>query len=454
MRCHRPKISPIELGKDISLQSEPKNCLGFQDEPLKNGNQMEKLPASEQRVITEDTLNQKLNVLLDGQILPENVTSATVESQPVPKKKIWRDKSNTLEVNSQTMKLSEIMDQVSILKERVLTPFWNQHSRDISQKLWLPTEIGSVGLVLNSLKRSSRTNRGESWFSIKHKHPPRKNSLMTSFQLSQYFLPDSMDSGVTHLKRKLEKKPVKTLKIKIFPTIQEKEKLNLIFQQYRWYYNATLSIVNKEYGESLTEREKYSYSHIRDLVRKYRYEEERTDDKVIRNYIKENGLDKVPTPDWWEGKVHSRIPRGAAKKFTGNLNSSLSNFKVGNIKKFKMNFLKGKNRLEHALFEDKNYPKFIRNIKGRYWYTTKSHKRVKISLNEITSKEKGLELLHDKEKDTYFIHYPVPRDWFPEDDRRNDKQVRLNQIKERVISLDPGVRKFLVGMIPRENQCL
>jgi excisionase family DNA binding protein len=47
----------------------------------------------------------------------------TVESQPEVKKKIWKDKLSSLDVNTLIMKLSLIMDQALTSKEKVLTPF-------------------------------------------------------------------------------------------------------------------------------------------------------------------------------------------------------------------------------------------------------------------------------------------------------------------------------------------
>jgi putative transposase len=69
----------------------------------------------------------------------------------------------------------------------------------------------------------------------------------------------------------------------------------------------------------------------------------------------------------------------------------------------------------------------------------------------LNIKKRGLEIIHDKVSDKYFLHYPVDRDWFPEDDRRNDKQGTLFTSDDRIISLDPGIRKFLVGYDPRGN---
>ena len=59
-----------------------------------------------------------------------------------------------------------------------------------------------------------------------------------------------------------------------------------------------------------------------------------------------------------------------------------------------------------------------------------------------------MKLYTKKKQENTFLHYPVDRDWFPSDDRRNDSQVKYVSKGERIISLDPGIRKFLVGYDP------
>ena len=132
-------------------------------------------------------------------------------------------------------------------------------SKEISEKLWLPTKIDCVDSVLNSSKESfSNTLKGKSWFSIKRKHPHMKNLLMTSFQSSLFSLPDYMDlevvkSKITSKNQSQKKKSqivhknvekLKTLKFRLFPTEDEKEQLQIQFDQFRWYYNSTLTIKN------------------------------------------------------------------------------------------------------------------------------------------------------------------------------------------------------------------
>jgi len=380
--------------------------------------------------------------------------SAIVESQPPHKKKIWKDKLNILDVNILTTKSLKILDQALTLKEKVLTPFWTPHSKEISEKLWLPTEIDCADSVLNSSSESLKAPMGKSWFSIKKKHPQKKNSLMTSFQSSQFSLPDSMDSEVTQLKTKYGNPPpvaLKTLKIRLFPTQEETKKLQMMFEQYRWYYNATVAIVYQHYGaDKITDIKSYSNRSIRDLIRKYEYTEEEFEHLVFQSFEYKEERDETPIPPWWNrNEIHSRLPRGASDKFTSSLNSAISNYKNRNVKHFEMKFMSKKRSTDYLHFEDKQFPSFIRKIKSNYWFTNSKGRRDRISFSDITTIEKGIEIIYEKDTGRYFLHYPVDRNWFPEEDRRNESQVKFISEGDRIISLDPGVRKFLVGYDPR-----
>jgi hypothetical protein len=132
------------------------------------------------------------------------------------------------------------------------------------------------------------------------------------------------------------------------------------------------------------------------------------------------------------------------------LNSALSNYKNGNIKKFKMRYLGKKNPFNILYFEDKGFPAFIRKMKSNYWFTNRNGKKSRISFTDIDIK-KGCEIIYEKKTNRYFLHYAVPKDWYPEEDRRRDSQTRYTSKGGRIIALDPGVRKFLVGYDPSGN---
>ena len=461
------------MRKNFSDLNKQVNCSMSQLEPLKNGKLLEKSIVLELKEDTEDSLlmkssnlknqiNGNPNQQFDSMKNNKNQLSM-LECPHTRKKKTWRDKLDYSKLNFQITKLSQTSDLVLTGEEKDLIPLSIQRSKEISNLLWLPTEIDCVDSVLSSSRESSEnTQMGKSWFSIQKKHPQKKNSLMTSFQSLQYSLPESMDSVQTQSKRKLnkqeskketkketEKKNLKTIKIRIFPDKNEKSKLQDMFNQYKWYYNATLSIVHQHYGDKLTEPLKYSNITIRKLIKKYNYIESEQEDKKERYFEYDETRNEMPNPNFWDYN-HNRVPRGAIEKFVSSLNSCISNYKNGNIKKFKMKFLSKKNPTEMVHFEDISYPSFIKNIKSNYWYKNNEGRRKRISFSDIEI-EKGLEIIHDKIKDRYIIHYPVPNNWYPQDDIRCESQTKYESKGDRLISLDPGVRKFLVGYDPSGN---
>ena len=208
-----------------------------------------------------------------------------------------------------------------------------------------------------------------------------------------------------------------------------------MFNQYRWYYNAILDVSSRVEGGDF-KKKKYSFYSMRDLLRKYHFDEE------SRKFEHHEDLESFPIPSWWED-VHNRVIRGSVKKFTSSLNSAISNRSAGHNKGFKMSFLsrKSPNYLIH--FEDKNFPKFLKKIPSMYWYRNDGG-RTRISYNDLKS-QRGLEVLWERTTNKYYFLVPVDRDWYPEDDRRRESQAVST---ERVIALDPGVRKFLVGYDP------
>ncbi len=436
-------------------QKKHVNCSVLPSEHSKNGAVRVRYQALERKEDIADSSERKSSLsTTPGQIT--GLAYATVESLPGGRKKIWKDRLSTSELNILTMKLCLIMDQDSTLKDENFRPWWTEQSREISEKLWLPTKIDCVDSVLSSSKELSRnTPMGQSWFSINKRHPPKKSLSMTSFQSSQYSLPDSTDSEVVPLRERSERH-LKTLKMRIFPTQKEKEKLDLLFKQQRWYYNATLNIVGRiNKGKEPTK--KLYFSSLRDLLRTYEYTEkvvEREGDVLVfQSFEKKEGRNEMFEPYWWND-IHSRIPRGAIKKFVGNVNSSIENKRNGNINHFKLGYASAKGPTEFLHFEDLKFPAFIKKIKSRYWYRTKSGKRKSISFLEIFkgTKKRGIEIVHDKIRDIYMLHYPVEVDWYPPKDRRSDNQAApVNG--DTVIALDPGIRKFMVGYDP-SGHCL
>jgi putative transposase len=226
-----------------------------------------------------------------------------------------------------------------------------------------------------------------------------------------------------------------------------------MFDQQCWYYNVILQITYDHHFENgYFNKNKFTFIDLRKLLRQHKYFDERSNGLIFQGFDFDENRSQNPIPEWWKPKdVHNRVPRGAVAKFTSSLNSAISNFKNGNTTKFKMKFKSKKSVTEMLHFEDSSFPSFIRHIESRYWFTSKTGKKSFISYSDIKSK-KGLEVLHEKETDRFYLHVPIDRNWFPDEDRRTENQGKYFFKKKRVIALDPGVRKFLTGYDP-EGKC-
>ena len=147
--------------------------------------------------------------------------------------------------------------------------------------------------------------------------------------------------------------------------MEEKKKLQVMMDQFRWYYNSTLTIVYNHYGyDKLLNKKKYSNYTIRDIVRKYEYKETHLENIVVKDFVYNENRNQQLIPPWWKNEVHSRLPRGAVDKFVSSLNSAISNFNNKNIRKFDMKYRTKKSKTDYLHFEDKSYPSFIKKIKS------------------------------------------------------------------------------------------
>lgn len=392
-----------------------------------------------------------------------NLTSATQGSPPGDNQQTSTDKLNCSLLNSQATLLLKILDQESTSKEKDSSPFWTMRSKEISEKLPLHTKTGSVVSVMTSSSQSSlNVPMGKSWFSIEETSLQPRNSLTTSSLLLPSLLPDCMDLGAIKSKTKStsssKKKGVliRTLKGRILPTKEEEKKLQMMTEQSRWYYNFLVGVINSHYSkEAMIKKGSFSEYAIRDFLSSYVYKEENQGDFIQRWFEEREDKEtntKQVVPEWWKGDVHSRLPRGVAKKITQNLNSMISNYLNGNIKDFELRPRSAKKtHNEFILFEDKNFPSFIRQMKGQYWYTGRDGRRKRCSLQDLMDQTdpKGVEVIYEKQTGRYFFNYPVDADFYPDDDRRNENQDTLKSSNgEKIVSLDPGVRKFMVGYDP------
>ena len=417
----------------MSLPQKQKKSLKSQKQPSKDGKNKEKLKLSGQKenLPIEDTTFLTFLKNLQEEEKKQYVnekektdTSVIVESLREINREILNVKNNTLANDTQLIKSLRISDQVSTLRGKVLKPFWTSQSTEISKNLWLPIKTVCADSDLKSLNTSSQNFlTQQSWFSTKRQQHLQKNLQKTYCPSRQCSLPDFMECEKENIQ-------LKTLKIRLILTSEEKKNLKHYFGQYRWYYNCAKNIYElNEYKY----KKKITKSSFRDELRTYKYIDKNTYEKVNGN--------EFPKAPWMEDiHIHNRIPRGAIHNFIANVNAAISNKKAGNIKDFNLKFREKKDRFQVLTFEDSQIPKDIKKYKGIYKIGNKG----KISFQDLQNKDgckmRGITIRHDTQLNRYYALYPID-----EKILFNKRDNKMNVNKSSFISLDTGVRTFQTG---------
>jgi len=367
-------------------------------QPLsETGQKTEKSTSSDHKEV-EDCITKKMSSEFSDKHKPK-IKLKTIEKEssmhvsvPRIKLKILKDKSNSYDPNIQTIKSLKISDQVSTGKEKVLKPFWNKYTKEISQKLWSPTKIDCVDSDLNCSNGSVKNTILKSWFSIqsqKQKIEPKNwQKIYSLLSLSSSQKTTDSDPLTT------DNSEIKVKKIKMLPNLQQKMKLRSWFGIYRFIYNQGLRLLkSKLYGTGSL------LKHFRNLLVK---------DQNYQN-------DKQ-----WVSELPFDTRDYAIKEL---LQSFKTNIKSGH--QFDMKF------------KSKKYSQSM-EIRVRQYNATRGKYKF---LSEIQKTELIPELTHDikVQMDTDGSFYMI----IPLDVMRNE-----NQVPHRVISIDPGIRTLITGYTP------
>ena len=170
---------------------------------------------------------------------------STVELAPEIKDQILNLKSNILEKDTQTTRLSKILVADLISKEKDLMPYWDQSSMEMSQKLLSLTEIGSVASDLTLSNPLQINTIANSWF-VTSQNSALKPSLFKTFFPSSTFFP--VDFMV------LENTLIRSKKIRIYPQIKDLTQFKKYLGLSRYWFNQAISYLkNAENKASLKE---------------------------------------------------------------------------------------------------------------------------------------------------------------------------------------------------------
>lgn len=307
----------------------------------------------------------------------DSALSAIVELVQPNKKTISQDKLFICDNNSQKQKLSKISDLDLTTNAKVLKPYWNDYSKEIVSHLSWLTEIGFVDSDLNSLSFWSNKTVEKSWFSTKLIQAQNKNWFKTFCQLYMSFHAEStaLEDTITISK-----------KIRILPSPQQKVILRQWLGTYRYVYNHTLYLIQKQ-------------SKTPSWLK-----------------IKTDIINSLPD---WARSVPYQIKSLAIKEAINNLKQQKKQAYL-NHTKFKMKF-KSKKQPQQSCYIPKSaiknsgiYPRILKKLK----YTEK--------LPEIIQ-DSRLVMAYGK----FYLTIPTQR----------SRSISENQGK--IVAIDPGIRKFI-----------
>ena len=213
-----------------------------------------------------------------------------LESRPKNKWTTFLDKLNTsVDQNTLAIELLLMLLQELISKEKVFQPFWTPACKRISERLSLPIGTDFAGLD---------TNSSSNW-SIE---PEEKSPFLTirSIKLQNKSLPKtSYPSSTSSLVDKWEKESMpivkfKTLKMKIYPTMEQKLLLDEFINTSRFVFNKTLEEINNGAQINFQNlRDKLVTENTKKVLDKYKeYDQPINELREMKKRVKEEIKDK------------------------------------------------------------------------------------------------------------------------------------------------------------------
>lgn len=336
----------------------------------------------------EDTLHMIYRGLLIAVLLLiKNKKSVMLEYLPKSKWMTLNDKRIFSDQNSLLTSWLQMLVRELIGNEKVFKPFWTEQCKDISQRLWLPTEIDSVDSPLNFWSGSSNTMESHSWFSNKQKNNPQIKNLQTIFSPSYMFI---------HVD-KWENEGIRTRKIRIYPNASQKILMKKWMGTRRFVYNKSLEKIKKN-------EEKLNFYTLRNKI------------VTAKNNTDIND---------WELETPKDIRAGAIRDMIKNHKTAFSNLKNNNIKGFKMGFCSKKDTPSIEI------PKSaLKNNKGLFLYKSYIPDKIKVGRREKMNFSFDYDCRLQLKNNQWFLLVPI--------------KTKVSKIEDRLgyCSLDPGVRTF------------
>lgn len=393
----------------MSHQTKQPSITTSLKKPSGNGKIKIKLRRKKLKVDTEDILSPtkpkpssisslKRVLNLKKRNLP---TSSTLESALESKKKTSRDKSNSSNKgfkSSKTIKSSQTSVLDSTITDPDLKPFWNDSSKELSKKLWLPTLTD--GPDLDSISSS-----GSSIF-MGHNFSQQTNQL--SNQQKQNLDKISWPSSLTSLpSTTAQENIVCSRKIRIYPNQNQKIQFEKYFGTSRFFYNKGLEYL-KTNG---VKRGNLSFMKLRSKVI--------TSDKDLK------------PEELWQNETPYDTRQLVLKELCASYKSGLTNLKNGNIKQFDLKYKSKRYSIQEVFHCNKKALKInLRLFSSRISQPLRARNKMKRWWEKnVNSIDHDFKIVKEK-PDKYYIILTTTR-----------KKVQKKG-RKKVVALDPGVRTF------------
>lgn len=311
----------------------------------------------------------KKPILKTKTLTKQKTSSCTLGSPATSRKTTLNDRNATLKKriakpekkrNSNTF---TILHPDSISKDEALSQFWTLSKKEQYEQLsWLP-KIDWQGLDSSSSNGYVVNTERKSWFSTTTVQHQPKNSEKTSYPSFKFIVANGTDKDDTAQIKKLKK----TLKLRLFPTPQQKVMLDSWASASRFTYNKTVESLNNPRDKCR------SWMNLRN-----RFVTATRGNKVKNTFFNDKQ---------WLLDTPKSIRLSAVKEAVQSLKGCFSNKRNGNIRQF---FLRYKSKKKEAtsgwsLGIEKNnvlktgnslqiFPKILGDI--RYGRTKQLHKLI------------------------------------------------------------------------------
>lgn len=324
--------------------------------------------------------------------------SVTVEYPRTLRKMISNVKSSLCDKSSLAIQLFKMWVRESTGGAVDLRPFWNRRCEENSAKLWLPTEIDSADLHMNSSNLFSNSIPSSSWFSIKQHVHPKQSSHKTSCPSSTFSHAGKWGGAVT-------KNSVMGLKkVRFVPTEDQRLLLKEWMGTSRYMYNRTVHAIENE-------KQKVNFFRVRNRL-------------VPKKKLKQR--------DEWLLRTPKDVRADSVKDVITAYKSAFTNMRQGHIKRFHMRFRSKKREASEWI----NIPhtSIAPTDDGKGVHVFKRYMKSPLVLkgDTLQSVDHDCKIHHSKETNRWYLLIPVKH------------TVAENQgTRKPVVSIDPGVKTFL-----------